>query len=204
MTIADHPLHRSGRADVPHPALALGDDAKSPQGIGMTDASRRQPAVEEPPHPVPADATVLTTARQRAMPEPPDLEPKQVQRRAVHRHTGVADMPPNNRAQPRAHCRNRVVHASSEFGLYRAQLRLQSLANRLPYHREASVASLLRADMREAEEVERLRLPFAASAPVVDRIWTAFQADAFSRDAIPDGTSERARSALPRIVRRPI
>src|SRR5947208_15268231 len=35
MTIARNPLHGSGRAALPHPALASGDDAKSPQGIGM-------------------------------------------------------------------------------------------------------------------------------------------------------------------------
>src|SRR5437660_11603020 len=35
MTIARNPLHGSGRAALPHPALASGEDAKSPQGIGM-------------------------------------------------------------------------------------------------------------------------------------------------------------------------
>ena len=35
--IAHNPLHGSGRADLPHPALALGDDAHAAQGIGMTD-----------------------------------------------------------------------------------------------------------------------------------------------------------------------
>ena len=31
MTITNHPLHRSGRALLTHPAPALGDDAKSPE-----------------------------------------------------------------------------------------------------------------------------------------------------------------------------
>src|SRR2546426_2345008 len=79
--VAHHPLHGSGRADFPHPALASGDDAKPPQRIGMTDAGRRQPAVDEPPHPVPQHAAVLAAARQCAMPEPPDLEPKPMERR---------------------------------------------------------------------------------------------------------------------------
>ena len=136
----------------------------------MTDASRRQPAVDEPPHPVPGDAAVLASSRQRAMPEPADLEPEQVQRRAVHGHAVVADVSTDHRAQPRAHCGNGVVHASSEFGFHRAQLRLQPLANRLPQHREPSVAPLLPADVREAEKVERLRLPLAAPLPVVGRI----------------------------------
>jgi hypothetical protein len=53
------------------------------------------------------------------------------------------------------------MHASLELGLDRAQLRLQPLANRLPQDRESSVASLLSADVRKAEEVERFRFPFS-------------------------------------------
>src|SRR6266581_3766236 len=48
--IAHNPLHRSQRAGLPHWALALGDNAKSPQGIGMSDARRGQPALNEAPH----------------------------------------------------------------------------------------------------------------------------------------------------------
>ena len=130
--VAHDPLHRSGRAGFPHPALALGDDAKPPQGIGVTHAGRRQPAGDEPPHPVPAHAAVLTPARQRAMPETAHLKPEDVERVAVRGHTVVADVSCDNRAQPRAHRRDGVVHASSEHGVHGAQLRLQSLANRLP------------------------------------------------------------------------
>ena len=202
--VTHNPLHRSGRAGFPHPALASGDDATAAQRIGMTDAGRRQPAVNQPPHAVPGHAAVLAPTRERAMPEAADLKPKHVQRGAVHGHAVVTNVPTDNRAQPGADSRNGVVHASSEVGFDLAQLRLQSFANRLPYHREASIAPLLPADVREAEKVERLRLPFSASAPVVGRIAGRIPADAFSRDAIPGGTSESARSTPPRIVRRPL
>jgi len=33
--IAHNPLHGSGQAGFPHPALALGDNAHAAQGIGM-------------------------------------------------------------------------------------------------------------------------------------------------------------------------
>ena len=75
--IAHNPLHGSGRADFPHPALALGDDAHAAQRIGMTDDRQRQPAVDEAPHAVPQDAAVLAAPRQRAIPEPAHLEPKE-------------------------------------------------------------------------------------------------------------------------------
>jgi len=57
--VAHDPLHGSGRAELPHPALALGDDAQAAQGIFMIDANRREPAVYQPPHSVPGDTTGL-------------------------------------------------------------------------------------------------------------------------------------------------
>ena len=78
--IAHNPLHGSGQAALPHPALALGDDAHAAQGIGMTDGRHRQPASDEAPHAIPKDAPFLAAPRQRAMPEPSYLEPKNPQR----------------------------------------------------------------------------------------------------------------------------
>jgi hypothetical protein len=74
--ITHNPLHGSGRAAFPHPALALGNDAHAAQGIGMTDRRHWQPTIDEAPHAVPKDATVLAAPRQRAVPEPPYLESK--------------------------------------------------------------------------------------------------------------------------------
>src|SRR5438552_19200499 len=78
--IAHDPLHGSGRAALPHPALALGEDAHATQGIGMTDRRKWQPTVDKTPHASPEDAAVLAAPRQRAMPEPPHLESKKSQR----------------------------------------------------------------------------------------------------------------------------
>ena len=61
-----NPLHGSGQAGFPHPALALGEDAHAAQGVGMTDGRRRQPASEEAPHAVPEEAAGLAAPRQRA------------------------------------------------------------------------------------------------------------------------------------------
>jgi len=78
--IAHNPLHGSGQAALPHPALALGDDAHAAQGIGMTDDRYGQPAVDKAPHAIPKNAAILAAPRQRAVPEPPHLEPKEPQR----------------------------------------------------------------------------------------------------------------------------
>ena len=167
--VAHDPLHRSGRAVFPHPALASGDDAKSPQGIGMTDADRGQIAVDEAPHPVPKETAVLAAPRQGAVPESAHLEPEQVERWGVHGYSVVAEVSPDHQAQPLAHFWDGVVHASPELGFHLTQLRLQPLTNRLPQHGEASVAPLDRTDVRKAEKVERLRLPLSTLLPVGGR-----------------------------------
>jgi hypothetical protein len=167
--VTHDPLHGSGRADFPHPALTSGNNAHAAQGKRMTDASGRQPVLDQSAHPVPVYAAILTPPRERAMPEPADLEPKRVQRRAVGRHPVVPDVSTHNRPQPLAHFRDGVVHASFEFGFHLAQLRLQPFTNRLPQNREPSIAPLLSADVREAEEVEGFRFPFSTLLPVLGR-----------------------------------
>src|SRR2546427_5113670 len=173
--IAHNPLHGSGRAGFPHPALALGDDAHATQGIGMTDDRQRQPASDEAPHAIPQNAAFLAAPRQRAMPEPPYLGSKNPQRVVVPRHTVIPDVATHHRLQPLAHFGDGFVHASLKFGFHLIQLRLQPFANRLPQHREPSIAPLLHADVRKAQEVERLRFPFSTPLPLVDRKRTELQ-----------------------------
>ena len=183
--IAHNPLHGSGRAGFPHPALALGDDAHAAQGIGMTDGRQRQPASDQPPHAIPEDAAVLAAPRQRAMPEPAHLESKDRQRRLVHGHSVVAEVPTHHRSQPLALFGDGFVHTSPKLGFHLIQLRLQPFAYRLPQHRKQSIAPLLHADMRKAEKVERLRLPFSTPLPVVRSQTDRTPSGAFSRDAVP-------------------
>ena len=150
--IAHKPLHGSGQAGFPHPALALGNDAHAPQRIGMTDRGQRQPASDETPHAIPEDAAVLAPPRQRAMPIPAHSEPKNRQRRLVHGHSVVAKVSTHNRPQPLALFGDGLVHASLKLGFHLVQLRLQPFPYRLPQHREPSIALLLHADMRKAQE----------------------------------------------------
>ena len=167
--IAHNPLHGSGRADFPHPALALGNNAHAAQGIGMTDSRQRQPASDEAPYTSPEDATVLAAPRQRAMPEPSRLESKKSQRWSVHGHSVIPEVSTHHRLQPFTLFGDGFVHPSLKLGFHLVQLRLQPFADRLPQHRVHSVAPLRHADMREAEEVECLGLPFPTPLPVVDR-----------------------------------
>src|SRR5207249_214912 len=117
--IAHNPLHGSGQAGFPHPALALGDNAHAAQGIGMPERTRplgphaaphhllaasayRLSSLSPAPHAVPEDASVLATPRQRAMPEPSHLEAKKSQRRVVHGHSVIPEVSTHHRLQPLA------------------------------------------------------------------------------------------------------
>jgi hypothetical protein len=84
-----------------------------------------------------------------------------------------------NRPQPLALLGDGFVHSSPKLGFHLIQLRLQPFPYRLPQHREPSIAPLLYADMRKAEKVERLRLPFATPLPLVDRIRAELQQSRF-------------------------
>lgn len=68
ITVAHDPLHGSRRAELPHRALALGNDAKTRQRIGMTDIRGRQPAADVSPHSLAGNMAALAAALKRAMP----------------------------------------------------------------------------------------------------------------------------------------
>src|SRR3989442_15072160 len=162
--IAHNPLHGSQRAGLPHWALASGDNAKSPQGIGMSNARGRQPAPSEPPHPLPGDASGLATPPQRAAPEPPNLKTERDQRRAVHWHPVVLQMPVDDRAQPSAHLRDGSMQTSPQLGFPLPHLGFNPLPVGLLPTLDRPVR-LFPPDVLEAKEVEGFRLPLAAPLP---------------------------------------
>src|SRR5437879_13275981 len=79
--IAHNPLHGSGQAGFPHPALAFGDNAHAAQGIGLTDGRQRQPASDVAQYAMLEDESVMATSTLREMPDPSHLELNESQRR---------------------------------------------------------------------------------------------------------------------------
>jgi hypothetical protein len=156
MIIADHPLHRSGRAALPHPAPTLGDNAQTHEWIGVADTSGRKPRVEQGPHAMPRQVIALATTAQHQPPHATDREAEHTDGRAVHRYAVVTHVTENHRTQVLANLRDGVVHACFELGFHRLKLRLQPFAHRLTQHRKPALPSLPAA-VREAEEVECLR-----------------------------------------------
>ena len=170
----------------------------------MTDAGRRQPAVDEPPHPVPEDAAVLAAPRQRAMPEPAHLEPKHAAAPGsswAPRSSGCAHSTTERSHLPTSgtgSCMRRRSSAFTSFSFACSRLRIvcRSTVNR-------PLLLFFAADVREAEEVERLRLPFAAPLAGCRPRTARTPAAASSRDAVPAGTSRIARAAPPGTARHP-
>src|SRR5260370_20437591 len=136
--IAHNPLHGSGQAGFPHPALALGEDAYASQGIGMRDGRHRPPASDEAPHAIPKDAAFLAAPRKRAMPKPSYLESKKSQRRVVHGHSVIPEASTHHRLQPLAYFGDASMHAPLKLGFHLVQLRLPSPSYPLPQHRKPS------------------------------------------------------------------
>ena len=126
MIIADHPLHRSGRAALPHPAPTSGDDAQTLGRIGMADAGGWQPSAQQGPHATPGQMISLTAPSQHSPPHQGHRSSEGNDCGAVHRDAVVAYVTENDRTQVLANLGDGVVHSTLEFGVHVPQLRLLS------------------------------------------------------------------------------
>src|ERR671923_1604820 len=110
--IAHDPLHGSGHAALPHPALALGHGRQTIRWVGMANTRGWQPAVDVAVHPFPRQMMALTATPERPHPEPADGLAKGDDAGPVHGHPVVLPVPAHDRAQIAAHHRERFVPAS--------------------------------------------------------------------------------------------
>ena len=160
MIIAEHPLHRSGRALLTHPALALGADAKPQLRIRVMQRRPWQPKIHQAAHPLPGEPRFLAASPQSAIPGASHMEPKRRQRPKVRRHPVVSVVSRDHQAQPSTHLRHRIMQPLAQFHFDFLQLRAFPLTHRPPQHRELPLSRLATA-MREAKKVEGLRFPLA-------------------------------------------
>lgn len=90
--VTHNPLHRSGRAALPHPAPTLGRDGQSLIRVRVVDAERGQVGAHHASRPIERQTTRgLTAATQSAPPQPDHAWTKGAELRAVHRHARVFD-----------------------------------------------------------------------------------------------------------------
>ena len=151
--VAHNPLHGSGRAELPHPALASGNNAKALPRTRMTDASLRDPASHPALHLSPRHMGFLATASKNPPPNPSHGHAKVTDRHRAHRHCVITHVSKDHRAHIDSHFKDGIVHASPQSGFNLSKLRLPPLAHRLPEHHEPSLACLSAA-VSEPQEAE--------------------------------------------------
>src|SRR5581483_6115383 len=115
--ITHNPLHRSVRAAFPHTAPASGDDAHSPQRIGVANGGWRKPAINEPIHSFPGDALPTPAHSERVMPVAAYLKSKVLNGLCIGRHPVIANKSAHHGAEPFALLGNGLVPAPAQFGL---------------------------------------------------------------------------------------
>src|SRR4029077_21248110 len=168
IAMAHDPLHRSGRAALPHPAPTLGEDAEAHERIRMTNASRRKPPRDKASHAAPRQVVTLAATAQDRSPQVSHCGAKGAQRRAIPRYPVIPEVTQQDRAQVCSLFPNGRVQALPEFFLQSPQLSLPPLAHRLSQYREMPLPSFPAA-MRKTQEVKRLRCAATTVSPILLR-----------------------------------
>src|SRR5262245_63986319 len=97
--VAHNPLHGSGRAVLLHPALALGNNAKTLPGIRVTHASQREPASYSALHLCPRYTGFMAAPPQYSPTDPSHSNAKVTDTYRIHRHRVVITMHHNQRTR---------------------------------------------------------------------------------------------------------
>jgi hypothetical protein len=129
--IAHDPLHRSGRAELSHPAPTLGYDAQAHERIRMTNTSRRKPFRDVAPQAAPWQVVTLAATTQYRPPQIAHRLTKGAQRSSVHGHAVIPEVAQQDRAQIPSLFPDGRVHASPQFFFQSSQLSLPPVAHRL-------------------------------------------------------------------------
>ncbi len=142
--IAHNPLHRSGRAALPHPAPALGADAEALDGPGMADAGEREPTLLVAPKSLPRHSVSLAPTTKGPSPEPCDIISERGNAREVPRYSVVTEVAHQHRPQELPLFRDGIVHAPPQLESQLAQLRVPSCTHRLPQQHATTLATARR------------------------------------------------------------
>ena len=145
-----------------------------------------QPVRCETTHTLPSHALLLTSAAQRAQPQPTDGLTKPADARAVTGHPEVARMPAHHRSQVTSLFCDGLVHAPTQFLLNHQQLGSHALGAGQPQDRELPFAGLPAA-VRESSPVESHPPPSRVQAHDSGPPWLARPStyDSFIHTTLP-------------------
>src|SRR5665213_1244311 len=154
-----HP-HRSQRALLTHWAPALDTNVEAHDGERMHGAGRREPPFDVEAHPAPVDPGALAAAPERIEPVPSHLVTERLHGIGVAGNGVVGEMPSHHGAEPAPLFGDGKVPASLDLVLDLGKLGPHPFRDGLALHPEPPCL-VLPADVREAQEFKRIRLPLA-------------------------------------------
>ena len=115
MVIADHPLHRSRRAALPHRAPALRHDRKRHRRPWVHDAGSRDVALDQPLHPLPFHPAFLAASPEGSMPQSVHFFSEPLDGPCIPSDAVVLAVSAYHGSQPLAYLGNRVVPTSPQL-----------------------------------------------------------------------------------------
>ena len=132
----------------------------------MERARLRKPAVSQGENTRPGDRVFLAAAAKCMPPMPNHSFPEYAETVKVPRYRIVVEVALHDRFEPLSGLAHGIMHSLTELLLNLPQLRPHAFADRLAPHREPPYP-VLPADVREAEEIERVGFPFSSAFPVL-------------------------------------
>src|SRR6266849_10147671 len=134
--------------------------------IRMQHARSGNPPLNETVNAIPVGPVLLTPTDQCPPPEPSHPLSKCAQAVDVSRYRVVVEVALYDRLEPFSRLLDRIVHAFAKLRFDFPHLRPHALPDGLPLNGKLPVP-VFPADMREPQKVERLRLAFPSSFPVL-------------------------------------
>src|SRR5215831_4988472 len=119
---------------------------------------------ELPGHPAP-----LTATSNHMQPAFAYLEPKTPEAGEIAGYSVIVEVTLHHPPQPFPDCRQWLMHPHPQGGFHLLQLGEKSLPDGFAQHEELSILPGFSANVRKPKEVERLRLAFTPSLPVLNR-----------------------------------
>src|SRR5262245_26438478 len=165
-TIADRPPHRTVRARLRirlPPWMGRGEAC---MWIRMQNAGQGNPAVKNRFQSIPRQHSRLTATTESKSPEPTQTLAKNTKPIRVTGN-GIGVVSDDNLLQPFTDGRHRLVHPIAQLGFNRSKLCDHPLLGRFAPDDEGSTVARRPAIMRETQEREGLRFPFATSFSVL-------------------------------------
>jgi hypothetical protein len=142
----------------------IGDEALL--GMWVEHAWARKPALGYCKHALPRQLTLLAAAAKNVPPHANHAFPEHAEAVQISGYCVVVEVALHDCAEPFASVRHGIVHARTELPLDLSQLCPHTLADRHAPYGKTSVPAFS-ANVRKAQEVERLRLAFPSSRSVL-------------------------------------